>query len=157
VPSQPLDVAGPGPAQGEVGAADQEAQVHACQHPGHELFGRQRRERPVELEDDGLLDAELAGELQALLQGGDHGRAVGGIQDAARVRVEGDHGPLQAALRGPLAQPAEDRLVTKVQPVEAPDGQPHRPQPLFGKTEVDSHQSERNKGVTREAGVTPAE
>ena len=55
-----------------------------------ELLRAKARERPIEAKDDRVLYAGRLEQGQLLLQRGDRLRAVGGVEHAARMRLERD-------------------------------------------------------------------
>src|ERR1700682_4594702 len=69
-----------------------------------------------------MLDAKRFHERQLLLQGRDRLRAVGGVEDTPRMRLEGDEGRLRAICLGRGAGATDDINGTKMHAVEAADG-----------------------------------
>jgi len=68
-----------------------------------------------------VLDARPFEQRQLLAQGGDRLRAVGRVQDASRMRLEGDQGRRSVLARRRGDRPTDDVEVTKVNAVEAAD------------------------------------
>ena len=88
--AQPRGVASALVAEREVEADDPVPDVHPRAEHFDELLRAKARERPIEAKDDRVLYAGRLEQGQLLLQRGDRLRAVGGVEHAARMRLERD-------------------------------------------------------------------
>jgi hypothetical protein len=96
--------------------------VHGLRQRIDELLRPQRRKRAVEAQNDRMLDLVGLDERQLFLQRRDRRRAVGGIEDASRVRLEGDERRRCIRLACRLDGPPDNLGMSAMDSVEAPDG-----------------------------------
>ena len=135
--AEPLRVASATPPEREVVADHPAPKVHHRCEPVDEFLRRQRRQLAIETQHDGVLDAGSLDERELFLKRRDGLRAVRGIQDAARVRFEGDQCRLRLIHLGGGDNMAEHVDVAEVHAVEAADSQCHWPNGARGKSEMD--------------------
>src|SRR5438309_2633336 len=102
--AEPLGVARAAAAERKVEPDDPGLDVHDGRQPVDELLWRQRRQLAVETQHDSMLNAGGLDEAKLLAQRRDRRRAVGRIEDAARVWLECDEGGLSMVGGGGVLQ-----------------------------------------------------
>ncbi len=89
---------------------------------GDERLGRQPHQLRPEAQHVEVLHAEVAQELRLARERREAGRRAFGIEQLARVRLEGDHTERCRALPGERACPPDHLPVTEMHAVEIADG-----------------------------------
>ena len=107
----------------EVGAYDDGDSVQAVDEDFlDELRGGQLRQHGREVQDQHVIGAVLAEQLDPLIERGEHRRLRPGPHHLGRVRVERHDDERCGECVRPLASPAQDELVPTVDAVEDADG-----------------------------------
>src|SRR5229473_2549071 len=88
-----------------------------------EFLGRQRGQCTIESQHDRVLDAVCLDQRQLLLQSGDRLRAVGGVEQAARVWFERDQGRLRLLAGGRSHRLIDHLGMAEMDAVETADGE----------------------------------
>lgn len=91
-----------------------------------EVGGLGGGEVAVERDDENVVEAEAADELELVQRGGEKARCLVGAEDADRVRVEGDGDGGAARQAGVVERAAEDGLVPEMHSIEDADGEEDR-------------------------------
>lgn len=84
-----------------------------------------------------MLDAGGADQRKPFLEGRDRLGAVGGVEHAARMRLERDESRLRVLSRGGGHGAADDVKVSEVDAVEAPNCERNRPDVTGWKPQMD--------------------
>ena len=135
--TQPVRAAGAAASEREVVANHPAPQLHHLRKPVDELLWRERRQLAVESQHDGVLDARGLDERELFLKRRDRLRAVGGVQDAAWMWLEGDERRRGTVLLGGFDYMTDHIDVTEMYPIEAADRQRHGPDRPRGQSQVD--------------------
>jgi hypothetical protein len=91
------------------------------QHLANEIFGAQRSEFTAEMEIIEIGDTEAAEQPGLDAEGGQAEGRGGGLEDAARMRLEGEDGGRRAGLTRQGAGPGDDELMAEMNAVEIAD------------------------------------
>jgi len=118
-----LDVAGVAMAEAEVFADQDGAHGKLVEEDTEKIFGREAGELEVEAEDEDGVEAGAVELSEALREGANLRRGVGGAEDFERKRVESDGGGDGGGGAGVFEDAAEDFLVAEVDAVEIADGE----------------------------------
>ncbi|MEK6911276.1 MAG: hypothetical protein AABX36_00540 [Candidatus Thermoplasmatota archaeon] len=118
-----LNVAGMAMAEAEVSTDEDGAHGELVEEDaGEKSLGGEAGELEVEAEDENGVEAGAVELCEALCQGADLRRGVGGAKDFEGERVEGDSGGDGGGGAGVFEDAAEDFLVAQVDAVEIADG-----------------------------------
>src|ERR1700682_372712 len=135
--TEPLRAARTTASKREVEADHPAPKVHHRREPIDELLRRERRQLAIESHHDGVLYARRLDQRELFLQGCDRLRAVGGVEDGARMWFEGDERRLGAVRLCGSDHMLDHVDVPEVDAIEASDRERHSPDRARGKSEMD--------------------
>src|SRR5438270_5388642 len=125
VAAQPVGVACASAAECKIKADHPAPDVHRRGQTLDELMRRQRRELAIEAKHDRVLDAGFLDQRELFLQRRDRLRAVGRVENAARMRFEGDERRSSLQLRPGPHRVFDHVEVAEMHSVEAANRQRH--------------------------------